>query len=108
MAEENGLALLKQEMINEEVHIKVNAVHRMKTIILSLGKVLFFIIEIVVHYGLIHIISTMVTSAFFEVGFKIIITRGITGISSLSNTRIICNLSHIFYLLFQQNILFGI
>ena len=65
-------------------------------LILSLRKVLFLIIEIVVHYGLIHIISTMVTSAFFEVGFKIIITRGITSISSLSNTRIICNLSHIF------------
>ena len=35
--EDNGLSLLKQEMQNEEVHIKVNAVHRMKTVILSIG-----------------------------------------------------------------------
>ena len=36
--EDNGLSLLKQEMQNEEVHIKVNAIHRMKTVILSIGK----------------------------------------------------------------------
>lgn len=36
--EENGLALLKQEMDNEEIHIKVNAIHRMKTVILSIGE----------------------------------------------------------------------
>jgi len=36
--EENGLALLKQEMQNEEIHIKVNAIHRMKTVILSIGQ----------------------------------------------------------------------
>ena len=36
--DENGLVLLKQEMQNEEVHLKVNAIHRMKTVILSIGK----------------------------------------------------------------------
>ena len=36
--DENGLALLKEEMKCEEVHIKVNAVHRMKTVILSIGQ----------------------------------------------------------------------
>jgi hypothetical protein len=36
--EENGLSLLKQEMQNEEVHLKVNAIHRLKTVILSIGK----------------------------------------------------------------------
>mmetsp|Transcript_35912 Transcript_35912/g.55143 ORF Transcript_35912/g.55143 Transcript_35912/m.55143 type:complete len:128 (-) Transcript_35912:1457-1840(-) len=36
--EENGLTLLKQEMQNEEVHIKVNAIHRLKTVILSIGQ----------------------------------------------------------------------
>ena len=35
--EENGLTLLKMEMLNEEVHVKVNAVHRLKTVILSIG-----------------------------------------------------------------------
>jgi serine/threonine-protein phosphatase 2A regulatory subunit A len=35
--EENGLILLKQEMQNEEIHVKVNAIHRLKTVILSIG-----------------------------------------------------------------------
>jgi hypothetical protein len=35
--EEDGLALLKLEMQNEEIHIKVNAVHRMSTVIMSIG-----------------------------------------------------------------------
>ena len=35
--EENGLALLKQEMVNEEINIKVNAIHRLKTVIVSIG-----------------------------------------------------------------------
>jgi len=35
--EDNGLTLLKMEMLNEEVHVKVNAVHRLKTVILSIG-----------------------------------------------------------------------
>ena len=35
--EENGLTLLKLEMMNEEVHVKVNAVHRLKTVIMSIG-----------------------------------------------------------------------
>ena len=38
MVEEiNALDLLKEEMITEEVHLKVNAIHRMKTVILSIG-----------------------------------------------------------------------
>ena len=36
--EENGLSLLKQEMQNEEIHIKVNAIHRAKTVIMSIGE----------------------------------------------------------------------
>ena len=36
--EENGIALLKQEMANEEIHIKVNAIHRLKTVILSVSE----------------------------------------------------------------------
>lgn len=36
--EDNGLTLLKQEMQNEEIHIKVNAIHRLKTVILSIGE----------------------------------------------------------------------
>jgi hypothetical protein len=35
--EDNGLQLLKQEMTNEEIHIKVNAIHRLKTVVLSIG-----------------------------------------------------------------------
>jgi serine/threonine-protein phosphatase 2A regulatory subunit A len=35
--EENGLTLLKMEMLNEEIHVKVNAIHRLKTVILSIG-----------------------------------------------------------------------
>jgi len=35
--EDNGLTLLKQEMQNEEIHIKVNAIHRLKTVIMSIG-----------------------------------------------------------------------
>ena len=38
MVEEiNALDLLKEEMVTEEVHLKVNAIHRMKTVILSIG-----------------------------------------------------------------------
>ena len=36
--EDNGLTLLKQEMQNEEIHIKVNAIHRLKTVIMSIGQ----------------------------------------------------------------------
>ena len=36
--EEDGLMLLKQEMSCEEIHVKVNAIHRLKTVILSLGQ----------------------------------------------------------------------
>jgi len=35
--EENGLSLLQQEMSYEEIHIKVNAIHRLKTVILNMG-----------------------------------------------------------------------
>ena len=38
MVEEiNALDLLKEELTTEEVHLKVNAIHRMKTVILSIG-----------------------------------------------------------------------
>lgn len=38
MVEEiNALELLQEEMKTDEVHLKVNAIHRMKTVILSIG-----------------------------------------------------------------------
>lgn len=38
MAEEiNALELLKEEMITEEIHLKVNAIHRLKVVVLCLG-----------------------------------------------------------------------
>jgi len=33
----NALSLLKEEMGTEEIHLKVNAIHRLKTVILSIG-----------------------------------------------------------------------
>ena len=33
----NALNLLKEEMMTEEIHLKVNAIHRLKTVILSIG-----------------------------------------------------------------------
>ena len=36
--EENGLSVLKQEMQYEEVNLKVNAIHRLRTVILSIGE----------------------------------------------------------------------
>ena len=36
--DDNGLSLLKLEMENEEIHVKVNAIHRLKTVILSIGQ----------------------------------------------------------------------
>jgi hypothetical protein len=37
MEDINALDLLKEEMETEEVHLKVNAIHRLKTVILSIG-----------------------------------------------------------------------
>ena len=34
----DALALLKEEMSTEEIHLKVNAIHRLKTVILSIGE----------------------------------------------------------------------
>jgi len=36
--EENGLSLLKEEMKCEEIQVRVNAIHRMRTVILSIGQ----------------------------------------------------------------------
>ncbi len=33
----NALDLLQEEMKTDEIHLKVNAIHRMKTVILSIG-----------------------------------------------------------------------
>jgi len=33
----NALALIKEEMQTEEIHLKVNAIHRLKTVILTIG-----------------------------------------------------------------------
>ena len=33
----NALGLLKEEMMTEEIHLKVNAIHRLKTVIYSIG-----------------------------------------------------------------------
>ena len=37
MDEANALDLLKEEMETEEVHLKVNVIHRLKTVILAMG-----------------------------------------------------------------------
>ena len=33
----SALGLLKEEMQSDEIHLKVNAIHRLKTVILSIG-----------------------------------------------------------------------
>ena len=33
----NAFDLLKEEMVTEEIHLKVNAIHRLKTVVLSIG-----------------------------------------------------------------------
>ena len=33
----NALDLLQEEMRNDEIHLKVNAIHRMRTVIMSIG-----------------------------------------------------------------------
>jgi len=33
----NALELLKEEMQTEDIHLKVNAVHRLKTVVLCIG-----------------------------------------------------------------------
>ena len=39
MVEEvNALELLKDEMQTDEIHLRVNAIHRMKTVILAIGQ----------------------------------------------------------------------
>ena len=35
--EDNGLVLLKQEMSNEEISVKINAIHRLQTVVMSIG-----------------------------------------------------------------------
>lgn len=37
MEDINPLDLLKEEMETEEIHLKVNVIHRLKTVILSMG-----------------------------------------------------------------------
>ena len=37
MEDIDALALLKEEMETEAVHLKVNAIHRLKTVILCIG-----------------------------------------------------------------------
>ena len=37
MEDINALDLLKEELETEEIHLKVNAIHRMKTVILCIG-----------------------------------------------------------------------
>jgi len=37
MEDINALDLLKEELEIEEIHLKVNAIHRLKTVILCLG-----------------------------------------------------------------------
>ena len=33
----DALSLLKEEILTEEIHLKVNAIHRLKTVILTIG-----------------------------------------------------------------------
>lgn len=37
MEDIDALALLKEEMETEEIHLKVNAIHRLKTVVLCIG-----------------------------------------------------------------------
>ncbi len=37
MEDLNALDLLKEELETEEIHLKVNAIHRLKTVILCIG-----------------------------------------------------------------------
>lgn len=37
MEDVNALDLLKEELETEEIHLKVNAIHRLKTVILCIG-----------------------------------------------------------------------
>lgn len=37
MEDINALELLKEEMETEEIHLKVNAIHRLKTVMLCIG-----------------------------------------------------------------------
>lgn len=37
MEDINALDLLKEELETEEIHLKVNAIHRMKTVIMCIG-----------------------------------------------------------------------
>jgi serine/threonine-protein phosphatase 2A regulatory subunit A len=37
MEDINALELLREELETEEIHLKVNAIHRLKTVILSIG-----------------------------------------------------------------------
>ncbi len=38
MEDINALELLKEEMSTEEIHLKVNAIHRLKIVVLYLGQ----------------------------------------------------------------------
>lgn len=39
MVEEiNAFELLKEELTTDEIHLRVNAIHRLKTVILSIGQ----------------------------------------------------------------------
>ena len=38
MEEVNVLELLKEEMATDEIHLKVNAIHRMKTVMMSMSE----------------------------------------------------------------------
>lgn len=37
MEDTNALELLKEELETEEIHLKVNVIHRLKTVILCIG-----------------------------------------------------------------------
>lgn len=37
MEDINALDLLKEELETEEIHLKVNAIHRLKTVVLCIG-----------------------------------------------------------------------
>lgn len=34
----NVMELLKEEMLTEEIHLKVNAIHRLKIVVMTLGQ----------------------------------------------------------------------
>ena len=62
----NALSLIKEEMQTEEIHLKVNAIHRLKIVILSIGP------EQVNSQLIPYLFSKSVSQFFFQKQIKLI------------------------------------